>query len=123
MHLLNELGPQILQWDVGQVLELVLLGEWPDHGAAVSFFEERLQKSADPIFLVDCLAESLLALKRLLEVVLRGNGLLLCVDQLQGEVADHPHERWEVGRVLLWVGVVLATSSLDLDVLGQIDHQ
>ena len=42
---------------------------------------------------------------------------------MEREVADDPHERWEVLRVLLRIGVFIGATSLDLDVLGQVDNQ
>ena len=69
VHLLHELGAQVLKGDVCKVLKLVLIGEGPDHGAAVALFEETFEEAPNSIFLVDRLAEAFLILQRLLQVV------------------------------------------------------
>ena len=69
VHLLHELGAQVLKGDVRQVLKLVLIGEGPDHGAAVALFEETFEEAPNSIFLVDRLAEAFLILQCLLQVV------------------------------------------------------
>ena len=69
MHLLDELRPQILKWNISQILQLVLLGQWSDHSATVTFFEEGFEKATDAILLVDGLREAFLGLEGLLEVV------------------------------------------------------
>ena len=105
-------------------MELVFVSQWPDHGDAVPIGEETLQEPPDPVLLLHTVGESLLALERLLEVVLRGDGLALSIDQLEGEVSNDPHERWEVLGILLWINIFLADAgALDLDMLGQVDHK
>ena len=62
VHLLNELRPQVLQWYISQILQLVLLGQWSDHCAAITFFKEGFEKATDAILLVDGLREAFLGL-------------------------------------------------------------
>ena len=69
VHLFLELRPEVLKGNVSEVLQLVLFGEWSDHGATVTLFEEAFQEASDTVFLVDGLAETFLVLKSLLEVV------------------------------------------------------
>ena len=69
VHLFDELGPQVVQRDVCQVLQLVLLGQRSDHGAAVALLEETFKKTPNSILLIDGLAETFLVLKSLLEVI------------------------------------------------------
>ena len=64
MNLFDELGSEVVEGDVSQVLQLVLLGQGTDHGAAVTLLEEALEQAADSIFLIDSLAETLLSLER-----------------------------------------------------------
>ena len=64
-----------------------------------------------------------MVLKSLFKVVFRCNRLRVCVDELEREVADDPHERWEVLGVLLRVRVIVAATSLDLNILREIDDQ
>ena len=64
-----------------------------------------------------------MVLKSLFKVVFRCNRLGVGIDELQREVADDPHERWEVLGVLLRVRVVVAATSLDLNILREIDDQ
>ena len=45
------------------------------------------------------------------------------VDKLEGEVADDPHERGEVLRVLLGVRVLVTSACFDLDVLSEVDDE
>ena len=82
VHLLNEFGPQVVQRDIGQVLQLVFLGQWPNHSAAIALLEETFQKAPDSIFLIDSLAETFLVLQGFFKVVLGCDWLRVCVDEL-----------------------------------------
>ena len=123
MHLLHELGSQVVQRDVRQILQLVFLGERPDHGAAVALFEEALEQAPDSVLLVDGLTEAFLGLEGLLQVVFRGDRFGVCIDELQGEVTNDPHERREILGVLFRIRVFIGPSCLDLDVLCQVDNE
>lgn len=99
-------------------MKLVLPGEGSDHGAAVPFFEKRLEQPADTVFLLYAFGEAFLVPKCLFKVLLTGYGLQLGVDQLEGEVSDNPHEAGEVLGVLLGVCLFFDAARLNLNVLG-----
>ena len=80
VHLLHELGSQVVERDVSQILELVFLGKRPNHGAAIALFEEALQQPPDSVLLIDGLTEAFLCLEGLLQVVFRGDRLGICID-------------------------------------------
>ena len=82
VHLLNELGPQVVQRDIRQVLQLVFLGQWSNHSAAIALLEETFQKAPDSIFLIDSLAETFLVLQGFFKVVFGCDRLRVCVDEL-----------------------------------------
>jgi len=69
VDLLHELWPQLLQWNVGEALELVLIGQGTDHSLAVPLLKETFQEAPNSILLIDGLTEPLLVLQRLLQVV------------------------------------------------------
>jgi hypothetical protein len=123
VHLFNELRSQLIKWYVSQVLELTLIGQWSDHSGTVTLLEEGFQQSSDSILLVDGLTESFLILQGLLEVVLGCDWLLVRVNQLKGEVTDHPHQRGEILGVLLGVGLIRPSTGLDLNVLSKVDDE
>mmetsp|Transcript_9780 Transcript_9780/g.9556 ORF Transcript_9780/g.9556 Transcript_9780/m.9556 type:complete len:316 (+) Transcript_9780:1443-2390(+) len=122
-HLFLEIGSEVGEVHVGQVLEVVFVGEGPDQGAAVSILEERFQQLPDSILLLHIVGETLLLLEGLVEVLFGGDVVSIFIDQLQSEVSDDPHEAGEVGAVLLGVHLFVVALGLDVDVLGQVDHQ
>ncbi len=65
VHLFNKLRTQVIQGDICQVLQLVFLGEGPNHGATVAFFEEALEQASNSILLIDCFTEAFLRLQGL----------------------------------------------------------
>ena len=123
MHLFDELWSKIFKGDICEVLELILFCKRPDHGTAISVFEEGFEETADSIFLVDGFAESFLELECFFKILFGCDWLLIGVNKLQGEVSDNPHEGREILGILLWVCVLGATPSLDLDILGQVDDE
>ena len=104
-------------------MKLIFFGQRTDHGAAIAFLEEALKQASNSIFLIDGLAEAFLVLECFFKILFGGDRLLLFVHQLEGEVADHPHERGEILRVLLGVGIVSASAGFDLDILREVDNQ
>ena len=79
VHLFDELRPQILDGNLGQILKLVLLGQRPDHGATVSVLEEGFEEAPNSILFVDCFAEAFLVLECLFQILFGGDGLLILV--------------------------------------------
>jgi hypothetical protein len=72
--------------------------------------------------LLNTVRETLLWLKSFLEVLFRGDGLTLKVNELQGEVSHNPHEGWEVLSILFGVNIFLGDAlRLKLDVLSKVD--
>lgn len=116
--LFHKLGPELLQLHVLQVLQIFLLGHWPNHGATVAVREERLHHSPYPVLLLNAVGEAFLRLERLFKIILGGKGFALLVDELEREVAHDPHEGWEVAGIFLWVHVFPRALRLDVDVLG-----
>ena len=92
MHLLNELGPQLLQGDLCQVLQHGFICEGAYHSLTVALFEETLEEAPDSILLIDRLTESFLVLQCLLQVVLGRDRLRVLIYQLQCEVTHDPQK-------------------------------
>ena len=69
VNLFDKLWSEVIKRDVGQVLQLTLIGQGADHGAAVALLEEALEQTADSIFLVNRLAKTFLVLERFFQVV------------------------------------------------------
>jgi len=91
-------------------LKLVLIGERPDHGDAVTVSEETLEKPPDAVLLLDGIRESLLILEGLLQVLLRGDLFALSIDELQSEITNNPKECWEIFSIFFRINVVLLQS-------------
>ena len=105
MVLGHELLPQLLISHRLQVLQLLLLFYGADHCEAVTVFEEVLDESAYPVLGLHLVAGALLRLERILEVLLRGDGVARLVYESQAEVAHHPQECWKVFGHFVWVAV------------------
>ena len=72
--------------------------------------------------MLNTVRETLLRLKSFFEVLFRGDGLTLKVNELQGEVSHNPHEGWEVLSILFGVNIFLGDAlRLKLDVLSKVD--
>jgi len=52
VHLLNELGAQVVEGDVRQVLKLIFLRQGSDHGAAIALLEETFEQAPNSILLI-----------------------------------------------------------------------
>lgn len=64
----------------------------PDKSEAVSIAENLLDKSPDPILLLNTVRATLLNGECVLQVLLRRDGIIECVCESQCEVPDDPHE-------------------------------
>lgn len=69
-------------------------------------------------------------LEGIVEILFRGNGIAVLVHELEGKVADHPVEGWEVlGEIfkflvgLVTMGGLMNLIPFELDVFGQVDNE
>lgn len=69
VDLLNELWAEFAHWLVGESLKAAFVGEWSDHGDAISLVEEALEQPSNSVLLLDAVRESLLVCQGLLKVV------------------------------------------------------
>ena len=93
MHLLHELSPEVLKGPGVEGLQLLFVGERPDHGAAVPLDEVALEGASDLILRVVVGASFR---EGVFEVGLLSDGRALGVHELEGEVSDHPEEAGQV---------------------------
>lgn len=77
-------------------MKVGLLGEGPHEGDAVALFKKCGEEPAYAVLLIDSVGEALLDLEGIVEVLFRGDGIAILVHELEGKVADHPVEGWEV---------------------------
>ena len=90
---------------------------------AITFFEERLEQTSDTILLVDSVTKAFLVLEGLFQVFPGGNWFGILINKLECEVTHNPHQCWEVLCIIFGVSFVVASTSLDLDVLSKIDDK
>ena len=77
-------------------------------------------QASNPVLFLDCIARTLDLPERVFEVSLLVNIIAVLINQLKGEVAEHPEERWKVRGHLIWIDLL---ALLHLELLREVDDQ
>lgn len=121
MNLFNKLWSQVLHWNVDEILKCVFIGKGSYHRDTIAIREETLQKTSDSIFLVDRLRKTFLCWQGFLKIFLCIYWITFRVNQLQSEITDNPHERWEVFCEFLWIYIFIINAwTLYLNMLCEV---